>query len=135
MKRYYIAKIIGDGTETNPYRSAIHKYQDLQYESGEIPSDPVTGAPLVGYVLAVVHGKDHSRIAADPDIDALPDFPLDGKMSSLHTVTKNKFINALKKHGIDTSSIGSVDGYREAIRLVGKSINPSFDENNFDLNG
>lgn len=129
-KRYCIAKIIGDGTENNPYRSAIQKYNDLEYEFGGIAQDPVTGQPTHTFVLAIVKTVNLGRLMADKDIELLPDFPLDGKMSAMQTVTKNRMSDALAKYGV---SISGADGYRDAIRTIGKLITPTFDENNFDL--
>lgn len=130
MKRYCIAKIIGDGTENNPYRSAIQKYNDLHYEFGGIAQDPITGQPTHTFVLAILKTVNISRLMADQDIDIFPDFPLDGKMSAMQTATKNKMVNALAKYGV---SISGADGFRDAIRTIGQMIQPDFDENNFDL--
>ena len=131
MKRYCIAKIIGDGTENNPYRSALKNYNDINHEFGEIAQDPITGQPTHTFVLAIIKTVNISRLIADKDIDVLPDFPLDGKMSAMQTATKNKLADALTKYGV---SIGGADGFRDAIRTIGRVIKPDFDENNFDLN-
>lgn len=131
MKRYYISPIIGDGTEFNPYRAKIADYGVATVSV--IASDP-TGKPLLSYALALVSATNHGRILADAAIDALPDFPLDGKVSAINTATKNAMIAKLQARGIDTSFIGNADGYRDVIRGIGQAIEPAFNENNFDLN-
>lgn len=130
-KRYYISKIVGDGTEGNAFRAKVEDY-GVQY-SAEIQSDPVTGLPLKDWCLCVVAAKDHSQLRKDADIDPLPDFPMDGKVSSIHTNTKNDMVNKLKKRNINTAFLASTDGYREVIKEVGKQLNPNFDENALDV--
>lgn len=130
-KRYYISPIIGDGSEFNPFRPKVADY-GVSW-AGSIPSDPNTGQPLSTWALVVVNAKNHAALLADDAINALPDFPLDGKVSSVHTATKNNMIAKMKKRGINTAFIDSTDGYREVIRGVGKILDPQFDENNFDV--
>lgn len=131
MKRYYLSDIIGDGTEENPFRPAV---ADLGVAwSGSIPTDPDTGKPLKTWALVIVSAANHAALRADNRIAALPDFPLDGKVSAINTTTKNGMLNALTKRGIDTSFVGNADGYRDVIRGVGRAADPVFDENNFDV--
>ena len=130
-KRYYISPIVGTGDEFDPFRPKVADY-GVPW-AGSIPSDPKTGHPTSEWALVVVNAKNHSALLADGAIDALPDFPLDGKVSSVHTVTKNAMINKMKKRGIKTSFIAGTDGYREVIRGVGRLLDEQFDENNFDV--
>lgn len=130
-KRYYISPIVGDGTEFNPFRPKVADYGVAW--AGSIPSDPVTGRPTSAWALVVVNAKNHAALLADGAIDALPDFPLDGKVRSVHTATKNNMVSKMKKRGIDTAFIAGTGGYREVIRGVGKLLDAQFDENNFDV--
>lgn len=131
MKRYCIARVVGTGTEFDPFRSAVQEYKDLDYEFGGIEVDPRTGQPTHPFVLAIIKTANIGRLMSDKGIDLLPDFPLDGKMSAMKKNTKNKMVDALAKYGV---SISGADGFRDAIRTIGQIIKPDFDENNFDLN-
>lgn len=132
MKRYYISPIIGDGTEFNPFRPKIADYGVAWV--GSIPSDPNTGQPLFNWTLVMVNAVNHGTVLADNAIDALPDFPLDGKVSAINTATKNAMLTKLEARGIDTAFIGNADGYRDVIRGIGQKLEPTFSENNFDVN-
>ncbi len=136
-KRYYICDIIGDGTDsmptptTGPYRPSI---ADLGVSwVGSIPSDPETGSPLHSWTLVLVNTDNHTRVLSAKGVDALPDFPLDGKINAINNVTRNAMLGKLGARGIDTSFIGNADGYREVIRGIGKKLDVAFDENNFDV--
>lgn len=136
MKRYYLAEIEQFEFESGSmaYRCRASAYPDLIFEGGEIYTDPVTGIPTNKFALVLVKSRDHAKLVNDPKMAAMPDVSLDMKVSSIHTPTKNKMINDLKRLGIDTSFIQTTDGYREVIRGIGKINNPDFDENKFDVN-
>ena len=131
MKRYYLSPIVGVGTEADPYRPKIADYGVGWV--GVIPSDPTTGKPLFSFALVLVEALNHAAILADTTIDALPDFPLDGKVSAVNTGTKNRMVADLQARGLDTSLIGNSDGYPDVIRGIGKALDPGFDENHFDV--
>lgn len=131
MKRYYLSPIIGDGSESDSFRPKIADYGVSWV--GVIPSDPVTGRPLHEFALVLVEAVNHAAILADTTIDALPDFPLDGKVSAINTATKNRMISTLERRGIDTSFVSNADGYRDMIRGIGKGLDLNFDENHFDV--
>lgn len=130
MKRYYICDIIGDGTEENSFRPSVAD-EGVSWV-GPIPSDPVTGRPLSTWALVLVAAPEHGKLCNKPGIDPLPDFPLDGKVSAINTATKNAVDAMLARRGI-AASFGSADGYRDAVRAVGRENDPAFDENNFDI--
>lgn len=131
MKRYYLSKIVGDGlTPNTAYRPkvAVHGVS----WTGQIPTDS-DGKPLKQWALVIVDATNHSALLADPGIEAFPDFPLDGKVSAMHTPTKAAMVAMLKAAGVDTSFVQNTDGFREVVRGVGKQFSPDFDENNFDV--
>lgn len=131
MKRYYISPIVGTGDETDPYRPKVADHGVSWV--GVIPSDPVTGKPISTWALVVVEAINHAALLADSAIDALPEFPLDGKVSAINTGTKNTMVSRLQARGIDTAFIGNSDGYRDVIRGIGVQLDPTFNENNFDV--
>lgn len=130
MKRYYMSAIIGDGSIDNPYRPAIA--DDGVAFAAVVPTG-ANGIPLNSHALCVVDTVNHGPLIARHD--ALPDFPLDGKISALQTATKNAMLTRLAALGLDTASIGNADGFRDVIRGIGVQLGEvGFDENNFDAN-
>ena len=93
----------------------------------------MTGRPVYADCLVLVAAQNHAQLRADQRIAAMPDFALDGKMSAINTSTKNGMLRALEKRGFDTSTIGNADGYRDALRDIGKQRDQDFDIDNFDL--
>jgi hypothetical protein len=135
-KRYYVSKILGDGSEENPYRPAVADH-GVNW-SGSIATDeneasPNYGKPLFADCLVIVATSNHAKLRNDPNISALPDFALDGKVSSINTVTKNAMIAALKKRGFSTSDVANTDGFRELLQSIGRQRDPKFNVDNFDV--
>ncbi len=131
MKRYYISKIIGDGSDLNPYRTKVAGY-GVNHVS-VIENDPATGAPLHAFALCLVNAVNHAPLLIDPDIDALPDVGLDIKMSAVHTATKNALLSRLTARGFDTADFGTADGFRDVVKGIGLQLSPTFNENHFDV--
>jgi hypothetical protein len=100
---------------------------------GSIQSNLETGRPIYADCLVLVAAQNHAQVRADTRITAMPDFALDGKMSAINTAVKNAMIANLQKRGFDTSTIGNADGYRDALRDMGKQRDPAFKIDNFDL--
>lgn len=130
-KRYYICDIIGDGTEDNPYRPAV---ADLGVAwVGDIPTGP-DGHPTSTWALVMVATQNHGPVRARQGVDALPEFPLDGKVSAINAATKTAMENALSRRNLPANTIvDGKDGYRDVIRAIGRANAPGFDENNFDV--
>jgi hypothetical protein len=123
-KRYYVCDVIGDGSEENPFRPVV---ADLGVNwVGEVSADNTRAFVLVNAV-------NHAAIIAHTRINALPDFPLDGKINAMQTAARNAMNNALTRRGFSVAGIDNADGYRDVIRSVGRSLNPNFNENNFDV--
>lgn len=130
-KRYYLAEIIGDGSEANPYRPAVAEHNVAWV--GAIDSDPDTGKPLHSNTIVLVETENHARLRADSRIDPLPDFALDGKMTAINTAARNGMLTALTKRGFSTAAINNADGYRDALQQIGRQRSAVFDINNFDV--
>lgn len=132
LKRYYLADIIGDGSdEGGDFRAAVAEYP-VKW-SAPFPVNDTTGQPLRTWTLAIVEADDHAPLLADPRFDALPDYPLDGKVSSINTNAKNAMLAAMQRRGIDTASVTGTDGYREVIELIGMAANTTFNANSFSV--
>lgn len=137
-KRYYVSKIVGDGSEENPFRPKVADHGVNWVGSiitDENPESPNYGKPVHTSCFVLVNTINHAVLRGDPDIDDMPDFPLDGKVSSINTATKNAMITALQKRGFDTSAISSTEGYRETLQTVARQRDPNFNIDNFDVEG
>lgn len=135
-KRYYVSKIIGDGSEENPFRPKIAEYPVNWVGSiatEEDPTSPNYGKPLHTSCFVLVNTVNHALLRNDVDLDNLPDFPLDGKVSSINTATKNAMITALQKRGFDTSEISNTEGYRDTLQTIARQRDPNFNIDNFDV--
>lgn len=130
MKRYYLTDILGDGTEDNPFRPAIAEV--AQSWVGTIPTDQ-DGRPTSTWALVLVAAKEHGPIKAAKGVDALPEFPLDGKVLAINAQARAALDNALAKRGIPTDVVQNKDGYREVIRALGQKLDATFNEDNFDI--
>lgn len=135
-KRFYVSKIRGDGSEDNPFRPAVADY-GVNWTGSIVTDDdensPTYGKPLYDTCLVIVATSNHARLRLDPDIDSLPEFPLDGKVSSINTVTKNAMIAALRRRGFITADVGNTDGFRELVQSIGRQRDPKFNVDNFDV--
>jgi hypothetical protein len=70
MKRYFIADIIGDGSDTNEYRASVAVYP-VNW-AAEVPWDDIENRPINNWTVAEVSGGDMSGFAGDTRIDPLP---------------------------------------------------------------
>jgi hypothetical protein len=123
-KRHYLADIYtvdtGDGLEN---KTAIADYP-VKYEGG-FPVNMETGAPLRNWTLVVVDTDDHAPLLGDSRINALPNYPLDGKVSGINASAKNALLAAMERRGIDTTNVPGMDTYQEVISWIGAVANSS----------
>lgn len=138
MKRYYLSNLVGDGSEDNPFRPRVADYGVAW--AGSIPTDenpasPTYGRPIYGDCLVIVDTVDHNVLRQDSAIDALPDFPLDGKVSGINAAAKNAMNAALERRGFSTLSLIGVDGYRDTLQAIGRQRDPAFNIDKFDVLG
>lgn len=139
MKRYYVCKIIGDGIEPETaFRPAIHDIIDPQsglraFDYSAAIATDAQGQPVSNWCLVIAAGRDHRLVANHPDIDALPEYPLDAKISAMHTPTKNQAMAKLQARGINVAKFANADGYRDLIRSIGREHDENFHEDKFDV--
>lgn len=134
-KRYYLCDIKSRSFDGDPniveYYAAIDDYKETGFSyATEIQTD-VNGVPVNTWALAIVATKNHARLNGKADIDQLPDFPLDGKVSSINTVARGVMKNALTRRGIAVA-VDNTDGYRDLLQSIGRLMNPKFNVDNFD---
>lgn len=135
-KRYYIARVVQD--PTGAYGSAVANVVDpgtgmLAFATtSKIATDPNTGLPLHDWCLTIAAGPNHGVVAGNPDIDALPAYPLDARVSAMHTPTRNAMAARMQARGIDPAFIGLADGFRDVLDHLGRIHDPAFTVDDFD---
>jgi hypothetical protein len=130
-KQYYICEIIGDGSDFNPYRPAVAD-SNVSW-TASIPSDPTTGVPLYENCLAIVGTSNHGVLNNNSKIDALPDFPMIGKLSAMQGKAKADMDTMLTKRGFSTANVQASDGYKDLLQAIGKQRDTAFDISIFDV--
>lgn len=123
MKRYYLTTLRANSFgELEP---------DLAGASVSYTAAMAPNAKAGDSVLVLVAAPDHRALLASSRLDALPDFPLDAKLTAMQSITRSAMATVLQNRlGLDTA--GS-DGFRDVIRAAGRKLDPNFSENNFDV--
>lgn len=129
-KRFYICKVIGDGTEDNPYRPKVADYPVSW--SGMLPSNP-DGTPKYGFTFVIAATQDHTALLADPQIKGMPELSLDAQIGSLSKDLRDKMLAYFDEEGIDRTGLNLQSTMRDVLRRVGKHLEAAFDENRFDV--
>lgn len=132
MKRYYLSTLIGTGAESDPYRPAVDR-PGVSYSAIYPPQDPATGQYRGTWCLVIVEAANHLPLVADRRNDPCPDFPVDGRMTALAQARRDALRATLARRGIDVGNIDGYDGYRNVIRAIGRTLDPNFHEDNFDV--
>ena len=129
-KRFYLCPVVGDGTYGNPYRPKVADYPVSW--SGVMPTN-AAGKPTAAWALVRVAAANHVAVMADPQIDALPNLDLDGKVASLSAAVKTALRTRLTALGIATDVLDRADGYRDLVRAIGRRLQADFDEEKLDV--
>jgi hypothetical protein len=125
-RRYYICDLIGTGSDVDPVRPAVDDL-GVNYAIVRAPD------PAARWCLVVVATTNHARVAAARGVDALPDVSLDVQANS---IDKSKFDSAkaaLARRGATVPATAPGDGFRVFLRGIGRQLEPTFDEANFDV--
>lgn len=120
-KRFYLTKVIWsdeDGYIPKVRRPGVSFGWAMPSESD--PQSPNFGKPLYEYALVLVGTADHTPLMNDPEIDAFPDFPVDGKWLSISDSARAQLVAALQNRGWDVAGIDNIDGYKEVIEWIGQ---------------
>lgn len=130
MKRYYISKIVGDGTWGNAFRPKVADY-GVDW-AADIISDE-TGRPLHAEALVIVATNNPAQLRNDPDIDPMPDFPMDGKVSAIQQKVKTDMFAKLTARGFNVSGLDNADGYRDVLQAIGQQRSANFNIDSLDV--
>jgi hypothetical protein len=129
-KRYYLVPIVETEGEIGPVFSP--KVPAGVNFAAEIKTGE-DGRPVVPWALVLVSASNHLPLLSDPEIHALPDFPKDAKVGAMHQATKLAMRAGLIARGLNASIADNADGFRDVLRGIGRHLNPTFHEDNFDV--
>lgn len=101
MKRYFIADIIGDGSDTDEYRAAVAVYP-VNW-SAEVPWNDAENRPTNVWTVAEVSGGDMSGFTGDPRIDPLPICELSTPVGQIDDAQMASMRASLQRRGIGVS--------------------------------
>jgi hypothetical protein len=122
VRRWYLAPIIGSGTEADPYMVETLG----QGGSGPIESG-ADGRPCHERTVVLISSSDHSQLLADPRIQAICDLSdLDSEVGDVGQEKFGWIEAASAAHGV--RDIGVV---RDVLRQIGERYQENFDEANF----
>lgn len=127
-KRYYIS----------PIRLVPHLGWEptlLDYPgnvSAKMPPQNPDGTMPINFCLCIVGTNDHTALLADSTLTDLPDVSLDATLSTIPTAKRNAILSKLQSLGVDTSTLTLQTAYRRLVRVLGRRIDDTFDENAFD---
>jgi hypothetical protein len=116
VKRFILAPVLGDGSDTNPYRADVPA--GISHVA-MIPTNPATGVPTFSWALVKVAGTNIS--AALSRGDAFPDLTLDANLSSLSNAQRNAIRNFLSNRGI-TTSVTATTTLRQVLAAVANHL-------------
>ena len=129
-KRFYVCKVVGDGSEYNPYRPKVADYQ-VNW-AGMIQSNP-DGTPKYGFAFVIAATIDHTQLLADPQIKGIPELSLDATISTLPKATRDAMLAVFDQEGIDRTGLTLQSTMRQVLRRIGRHLAADFDENRFDV--
>lgn len=123
-QRWYIAPIVGSGTEADPYRAKVANSAGISGHTAHIPTDSA-GVPVSAWALVLVNAADHSLLTSDPDLDVLPDQALD----TVLTNSERALIRAaLARRNVPRKVIDIALTYRDFLRALGRQFDDRFTE-------
>jgi len=133
-KRAFLSPIVNLGGEIGVMATVLRDGENTRATipgttAAQLIATGPNGLPVVPWAMVFADFADLAGAMDVPGVYCLPDYPLDGKVSGMHTATKNAMLTAFAARGIPTDFVQNADGFREVIRTVGRILEPSFDEN------
>jgi hypothetical protein len=119
VRRFYVAPIVGTGTQDDPYRANVHGHN----HSAVIPSDE-RGHPLHSVALVLVSAEDHAQLEGDPAILAVADVTeLDTLVENLPPDRRAQLATVSARYAVAPEGL-----VREVVRRLGQTLQPDFHE-------
>lgn len=133
MARWFVSRIVGTGTDTDPFRAKVQRLPGVTACVAQIPSDPLTGGPLRQWALCHVEATDYAAVAADPDVFALPNIAKDQLLGSLTLAQRTAIRNRMQSaFGLDPD-VSVNRPFRALLREIGQRDEAHFHEDNFGV--
>lgn len=126
MIRYCLARMIGTGTFTDPYRAKAHDYTKKVASISR--SDPTTGAPVHAWCLCQIDlDALTTKLRNDTEIVVLPDVALDAPLRALSAANRTALTDALARFNVPLA-LDPDDTFGMFLRKVGRLIESDFTE-------
>lgn len=125
MKRFYLAPMVGAGTDEDPRRPKVADYPVNWTSVGTVDSGVWT--------LCLVAALNHTALVNDTALFVMPDITFDVTVGALSKAEQNRLKNGLTKFGIGDLVYGIGTSYRELLQLIAARLTTGFNENNFDV--
>lgn len=133
MARWFVSRIVGTGIEGDSFRAKVADLPGVTAYVAQIPSDPLTGAPVRQWALCHVEATDYPAIAADPDVFVLPNITLDQLLGALTTQQRTAIRQKVQAvWGVTPDTSVSVP-YRALLRWIGRRDEDWFHEDQFGV--
>lgn len=131
-KRYYLAQMIPH--EPAPGWPAEWRPATVRYgDPGVVqpPQQNPDGTFQREWALVIVDQIEHAPLLRDPDIYALPEFPLHAVLNSMGSGIRNGMNQALAARGF-TVNWSTSSTFADALQAIGLELEPAFDINTWD---
>lgn len=130
MIRYYLCPLdfrVLDGGE-GAFVPRVDQYAGT-WRIAAPPHDYARGIPAKNWALAVVDADaaTHLKIAADPDITALPALARAESTGKLATAARNRLIDALTARGEDVRAVTEAGTFGQLVDGIARRLEPAFD--------
>lgn len=129
--RFYLAPIIGTGTEIDPYRAKIPT--GTNYAS--LIRIGLDGVPVLPWCVVQVAraGGNFADLDSDGDLDVWPLVPLDTQVNQLTATQRSRLRTALERRGIDSSDVSGTTTLRAILRRVARLLQPDASESSLSV--
>lgn len=133
MRRYYVCRLV----EVNDPEFGVTMVPRLaQIAPPEGASRSfVYDAQRAGFAICVVTHPHGLPAIVDPDVETMPDFPLDAKLNAMQQATRDRMIARCQAFGVSTAHATQSDGFRDFLQGVGAQVSPDFRLDGFGVAG
>lgn len=132
MKRYYLSDLV---TTVDPITQET-TIEPAALEHGlncavVYPPQNPDGSYVSNTCLVLVEAPNQGALIADSRNDALPEFLLDSRMTSMGNAAKALMSDVLTARGLPVVWTEGDRTFRDVIRSVGQALQPNFHEDSF----
>lgn len=133
MNRYGIFRIVGSGTEQDPYRPDLTGLTVIGQTNSVmlIPSKP-DGSPKYRYAFGEVSADDFLAVTVLANNYLFPNYQLGSPMSGMAASARTAMVQAVRSYNMDgtgyrlDASHSAGELYRDVIVRIARQIDPNF---------